>query len=61
MNAKTIFQLIAQKLQQNDLNGAKDLFFASREELYEENPMLTLKTNFEPAIKGLNRLDEKQR
>ena len=47
MTAKDTFALISASLSQGDLPGACSRFFANREALYQENPLLTLKTNFE--------------
>ena len=47
MEAKALFNDIALALKEGDLEKAKTLFFSNRETLYESNPLLTLKTNFE--------------
>ena len=47
MTPNDIFALIASSLQQGDLPAAKERFFANRDTLYEANPLLTIKTNFE--------------
>ena len=47
MNANDIFALISQDLARGDLAASKEKFFANRTTLYEANPLLTMKTNFE--------------
>ena len=47
MNPKDIFVSISRKLADGDLEGAKTEFRENLEALYKENPLLTLKTNFE--------------
>lgn len=47
MTAQDIFATISNNLQQGDLKGASALFFSNRDTLYEANPLLTLRTNFE--------------
>ena len=47
MNANDIFALISQDLARGDLEASRKRFFENRTALYEANPLLTMKTNFE--------------